>query len=64
MSKNSSAKYYQYNKERLNKKSCERYQSYFKKEKGKSDNMAMKNTTIYQKMKNKSWLSMEKINIK
>ena len=33
MSKNSSAKYYQENKERLQKKACERYQSLFKEEK-------------------------------
>ena len=31
MSKNSSAKYYQENKERLQKKDCERYQVFLKK---------------------------------
>ena len=33
MSKNLSAKYYQGNKERLQKKACERYQNLSKKEK-------------------------------
>ena len=33
MSKNLSAKYYQENKERLQKKACERYQNLSKKEK-------------------------------
>ena len=36
MSKYSSAKYYQNNKERLQKKACERYQSISKEEKEKS----------------------------
>ena len=35
MSKNSSAKYYQNNKEKLQKKSCERYQSFSEEEKEK-----------------------------
>ena len=35
MSKDSSAKYYQNNKERLQKKACERYQSLSKGGKGK-----------------------------
>ena len=35
MSKNSSAKYYQDNKEKLLKKACERYQSLYKEEKEK-----------------------------
>ena len=34
---------------------------FVKKKKKKSDNMAVKDTKIYQKMKNKSWLSIEKI---
>ena len=42
MSENLSAKYYQENKERLQKKACERYQSLSKEEKEKkSDNMAV-----------------------
>ena len=52
MSKDSPAKYYQDIKERLQKKACERYQSLSKKE-----NV----TKMYRKMKNKSWLIMEKI---
>ena len=52
MSKNLSAKYYQENKERLQKKACERYQSLSKEEKEKkSDNMAVNLTKISQKMK-------------
>ena len=48
ISKDSSAKYYQNNKERLQKKSCERYQSLSKEEKEKrSHNMVVKDTKIY-----------------
>ena len=56
MPKDSSAIYYQDNKEKLQKKGRERYQSISEKEKS---NMVMKNTKIYQNMKNKSWLSIE-----
>ena len=57
MSKNSSAKYYQTNKERLQKKARERYQSLFKDEKEKKrSNMVMNDTKIYQKMKNNAVL--------
>ena len=59
MSKNSSAKYYQNNKERLQKKSRERYQSLSIEEKKESDNMVVNDTKIYPKMKNKSLLSIE-----
>ena len=52
MSENLSAKYYQENKERLQKKACERYQSLSKEEKEKkSDNMAVnlaKNLAEYE----------------
>ena len=51
MSKNLSAKYYHENKERLQKKACEKYQNLFKEEKEKSDNMAVNLTKISQKMK-------------
>ena len=52
MSKNLSAKYYQENKERLQKKARERYQNLSKQEKGnKSDNMVVNVTKISQKMK-------------
>ena len=46
MSKDSSAKYYQDNKERLQKKARERYQSLSKEEKEKNDNMVVNKTKI------------------
>ena len=61
MSKDFSAKYYQDNKERLGKKAIKRYQTLSKEEKEKNNNMALNSTKIYQKMKNKSCLSVEKI---
>ena len=52
MSKNLSAKYYQENKERLQKKARERYKNLSKEEKrNKSDNMIVNVTKISQKMK-------------
>ena len=54
MSKDSSAKYFQNNKESLQKKARERYQSLSQKEKKKSNNMVVNYTKIYEKMKNKS----------
>ena len=42
------------------KKAIKRYQSLFKEEKGKSNNIVMNNTKICQKMKNKGLLSIEK----
>ena len=54
MSKDSSAKYCQNNKESLQKKARERYQSLSQKEKKKSNNMVVNYTKIYEKMKNKS----------
>ena len=59
MSKDSSAKYYEDNKERLQKKARERYQSFSKEEKEKSDDMVMSYTKIYLKKKNKSLLNIE-----
>ena len=53
MSKNLSAKYYQENKERLQIKACE-------KKVVVSNNMFVSNTEIFQMMKNKSLLSVEK----
>ena len=53
MSKNLSGKYYQENKERLQKKVRERYQNLSKEENEKSDNMIEKVTKISQKMKKK-----------
>ena len=46
MSKDSSAKYYQDNKERLQKKARERYQSLSKEEKEKNNNMVANKTKI------------------
>ena len=60
MSKNSSAKYYKGNKERLQKNAPEIYQSLSKEEKRYFDNMVVSDTKNSQKIKNKSWLSIEK----
>ena len=51
MSKDSSPKYYQNNKERQKKKARE---SYLKKIKKKSNSIAMNDTKIYQKMTKKA----------
>ena len=65
MYKDSAVKYYQNNKEISQKKAREGYQSLSKEEKEKNNNnMVMKNPKIYQKMKNKSLLSIEKHIIK
>ena len=48
-SKNLPAKYYQQNKERLQKKARERYQNLSKEQKEKRDNMVANVTNIYQK---------------
>ena len=61
MSKDSSAKYFQNNKESLQKKARERYQSLSQKEKKKSNNMVVNYTKIYEKMKNKSLWVQKKI---
>ena len=60
MSEDSSAKYYQNIVERLQKekKLVKDIKVFLKKKKKKSDNMVVKDTKIYQKMK-KSWLSIE-----
>ena len=63
MSKNSSAKYYQDNKERLQKKLVKDIKVFLKKKK-KKNNMVVKDEKISQKIKNKSWLSIEKNIIK
>ena len=60
MSKNLSAKYCQENKERLQKKLMKGIKIFLKKKKRKSSNMVMNDTKIYQKMKKKSLLSLEK----
>ena len=61
MSKDSSAKYYQNNKERLQKNLVKGIKVFLKKKKKKSNNMVVNDVKIYQKMKNKGFLSIEKI---
>ena len=60
MSKNLSAKYYQKNKERLQKKLVKDIKNFLKKQKKKSNNMVVNVTKISQKMKKINWLSTEK----
>ena len=61
MSKKLSAKYYQENKERLEKKTCERFQNLSNEKKKKSDKQkkVLNVTKTFLKMKNKSLLSTE-----
>ena len=62
MSKNSSPKYYRHNKERLQKWFVKDIKVFLKKEKRESSkiNMNVKNMKNSEKMKSKSWLSIEK----
>ena len=62
MSKNLLAKFYQENKERLQKNNItvNNIKIFLKKKKKKSNNMVVNVTKISQKMKNKSLLSTEK----
>ena len=60
MSKNLSAKYYQENNERLQKNLVKDIKIFLRKKKKKSSNMVVNVTKIFQKMKNKSLLSVEK----
>ena len=60
MFKTLSAKYYQENKERLQKKLAKDIKIFLKKKKKKSGNMVVNVTKISQMMKNKSLLSIEK----
>ena len=64
MYKDSSAKYYQNNKERLQKKLVKDFKVFLKKKKKKSNDMVVNDTKIYQEIKNKSWMSIEKSIIK
>ena len=64
MAKYSSAKFYQNNKERLQKKLVTDIKVFLRKKKKKSNNMVLNDTKLYQKMKNKSLLSIEKNIIK
>ena len=59
MSENLSAKYYQENKEKLQKKARGRCQIQRSKRK-RSNNMVVNVTKISQKMKKINWLSIEK----
>ena len=60
MSKNSSAKFYQDNKERLQEKLAKDIKVFLKKKMGKNNKMIVNDTKIYQKMKNKSLLNIVK----
>ena len=60
MYQNLSAKYYQENKDRLQKKLVKNIKIFLKKKKKKSDNMVVNVKKISQKMKNLNWLSIEK----
>ena len=64
MSRDSSAKHYQHNKERLQKKLMKDIKVFLKKKKIKSSIMVVNDTKISQKLKNKSLLSIEKNIIK
>ena len=64
MSKTLSAKYYQENKDRLQKKLVKDINIFLKKKKKKSYNMVMNVKKISQKIKNKIFLSIEKNIIK
>ena len=59
--KDLSAKCYRNNKERLQKKLVKNIEVFLKKKKG---NMVMNNVTLYQEVKNKNWLSIEKYKIR
>ena len=62
MSKKLSAKYYQENKERLQKKLVKDIKMFLKKKKKKSNIMVVNITKTLQKMKNKDLLSTENKN--
>ena len=60
MSKNLSIKYYQENKERLQKNLMKDIKIFLKKKNKKIDSMVVNVTKFSQKMKNKSLLSIKK----
>ena len=64
MSKNSSAKYYRDNKERLQKEVKKDIKIFLKKKKKRNKNMVVNDIKIYQKMKNKVYLPKYRKNIK
>ena len=61
MSKDLSAKFYQNNKERLQKKFVKDIKVFLKNKKENRNNMDVNDTKIYQKMENKSWFSIKDI---
>ena len=58
MSKDSSAEYYQNNKERLQKRLAKDIKVLSREEKEKSKNMIVNDTRIYQKKKKKNFFSV------
>ena len=60
MYQNSSNKYYQESQEKLQKKLVKHIKIFLKKKKEKSNSQVRNDTKIYQIMKNKSFLSIEK----
>ena len=60
MSKHISAKYYQHNKERLQKKLVKDIKIFLKKKKWKSNNMVINVTKISRKMKKKKLVEHRK----
>ena len=60
MSNNSSTKYYQCNKGRLQKSLVKDIKVFLKKKKEKSGNIGMNDTKISLRIKSKGWLSIEK----
>ena len=61
MHKDSSAKYYQDHKERLQKRLVKNVKVFLKEKKKKSNKMCVNDIKISLKMKNKRWLSVEKV---
>ena len=61
MSKDFSTKYYQKNKESLQKRSRRRYQDLSEEGKNERQNMLANNIKIFLEMKNKDWLIIERI---
>ena len=64
MSQDSSDKYFQNNKERLQENLVKDWKFFLKEEKKASDNMVLNDTKVYQKMKNESLLVIKKKIIK
>ena len=61
MSKNSSAKYYQDNKKRLQKRLVKDIKIFLKMKNTESNKMDMKDVKIFLKVKNKNHLSIKQI---